>query len=279
MPDHISSISSILLYICGPCMFMDTIISLDYSSSLTISILLFLVITLAAMVLGILLIFLLLGRRRKEFSYRLMAVASVMGNAGFFGLPIVKAVFPAAPEAAAYSCIFCVSMNIVAWTLCVFILTDDRKYMSVRASFLNPTVISVLLAMFFYALGAKNWMPRLVLGGIQSVGVLSTPLCMIILGIRLSAMSPKSFFTSPVPWLASFGKLLIFPLLSYGLVLLLPLPDVFRASILLLSATPCASIIMNLSEIHHHGQEITARCALLSTLLSVLTIPLLSLLL
>ena len=170
-------------------------------------------------------------------------------------------------------------MNIVAWTLCVFILTDDRKYMSVKASLLNPTVLPVALAMVLYALGAKNRMPQLVLGGIHSVGSISTPLCMFILGIRLSTMTLKSFFTSPVPWLASFGKLLVFPLISYGIVLLLPLSDVFRASILLLSATPCASIILSLSEIHHHGQDIAARCALLSTLLSVLTIPLLSLLL
>ena len=279
IPDHMSSISSILLYICGPCMFLDTIISMDYSASITVNIFLFLVITLAVMGLALLLIFLLLGRQRKDFAYRMMAIASVMGNAGFFGLPIVRAVFPAAPEAAAYSCIYCVSMNVVAWTLCVFILTDDRKYMSVKASFLNPTVLSVLLAMILYALGAKNWMPQLVLGGIHSVGGISTPLCMFVLGIRLSRMDLKSFFTSPVPWLASFGKLLVFPLLCYGIVLLLPLSDVFRASILLLSATPCASIILNLSEIHHHGQDIAARCALLSTLLSILTIPLLSLLL
>ncbi len=279
IPDHMSSISSILLYICGPCMFLDTIVNMDYSPSQTVSMLLFLVITLAVMGLVLLLIFLLLGRRRKDFAFRMMAIASVMGNVGFFGLPIVKAVFPAAPEAAAYSCIFCASMNIVAWTLCVFILTDDRKYMSVKASLLNPTVLPVALAMILYALGAKNRMPQLVLGGIHSVGSISTPLCMFILGIRLSTMTMKSFFTSPVPWLASFGKLLVFPLISYGIVLLLPLSDVFRASILLLSATPCASIILNLSEIHHHGQDIAARCALLSTLLSVLTIPLLSLLL
>ena len=279
IPDHMSSISSILLYICAPCMFLDAIISLDYSASMTANIFLFLVITLAVMVLALLLIFLLLGRRRKDFAFRMMAIASVMGNVGFFGLPVVRAVFPEAPEAAAYSCIFCVSMNIVAWTLCVFILTDDRKYMSVKASLLNPTVLPVTVALVLYASGAKNWMPQLVLGGIHSVGGISTPLCMFILGIRLSTMNLKSFFTSPVPWLASFGKLLVFPLLCYGIVLLLPLSDVFRASILLLSATPCASIILNLSEIHHHGQDIAARCALLSTLLSILTIPLLSLLL
>ena len=92
-------------------------------------------------------------------------------------------------------------------------------------------------------------------------------------------MNLKKLFTEPVPYLASAGKLIAFPLISYLLVLPFPLAPVFKASILILSATPCASIILNLAEIHHNGQETAADCALLSTLLSIATIPLLSLLL
>ena len=91
-------------------------------------------------------------------------------------------------------------------------------------------------------------------------------------------MKLKPLFTHPQPWVTSLGKLVIFPLFSYLLVLFLPLSAVFKASILILSATPCASIILNLSEIHQSGQETAANCTLLSTLVSVVTIPLLSLL-
>ena len=128
--EHVSSISSTLLYLCGPCMFLGALMDLDPSPELTLNMFLFLVITFAAQVLFMLLVFLALGPRRKTFSGRMASIASVMGNAGFFGLPIVKALFPQAPEAAAYSCIFCVSMNILAWTLGVFVLTNYRKYIS-----------------------------------------------------------------------------------------------------------------------------------------------------
>ena len=53
----------------------------------------------------------------------------------------------------------------------------------------------------------------------------------------------------------------------------------FRGSILILSAAPCASILLNLAEIHENGREPAAACALLTTLLSIVTIPLLSFLL
>ena len=45
---------------------------------------------------------------------------------------------------------------------------------------------------------------------------------------------------------------------------------------LILGATPCASVILSLAEIHNSGQSLAANCALLTTLLSVITIPLLS---
>ena len=275
---HMSSVSAILLYLCGPCMFIGALTDLVPSSELNMNMLLILVISFVTQVLMIPLVFLLLGQRRNTLDGRITSIASVMGNAGFFGLPIVKALFPASPEAAAYSCIFCVSMNIIAWTLGIYFLTGEKKYMSLKAAFWNPTVISVCIAVILYLLKAKEWMPSLLMKGIHSVSGISTPLCMMILGVRLSMMEMKPLFTHATPWLVVLGKMIVFPLFSYLLVLFLPLSDVFKASILILSATPCASVILNLSEMHHSGQQLAANCTLLTTLVSVVTIPLLSLL-
>ena len=170
-------------------------------------------------------------------------------------------------------------MNILAWTMGVYCLTEDRKYISLRSAFINPTVLAVAAGMVLYACGARDWMPELVITAIRNIGALTTPLCMIILGIRLSTMNLKELFGRPFVYGVTVGKLLLFPLFSYGLTLLLPLDPVFRGCVLLLSGTPCASIILNLAEIYDNGQSLAANCALLSTLLCVLTIPLLSLLL
>ncbi len=277
-PDHMGSTSAILLYICAPGMFLNALVSLEPSESLSLQMLAFFGVTMGIQIIFLALLFLLLGKRREDFSSRIAAIASMMGNVGFFGLPIVRAAFPQAPEAAAYSCIFCATMNILAWTVGVFVLTGNRKYISLRAAFVNPTVLSVALGIVLYLTGARNWLPSLAQGGFSTLGSMTTPLCMFILGIRLATMSLRQLVSQPATWLAVFGKLVIFPLFSYLLVLPLPMEPVFKASVLILSATPCASIILNLAEIHKNGQELAANCALLSTLLSVITIPLLSLL-
>ena len=277
--EHLSSVSVILLYVCGPGMFLNALTALDFSTELLRRMGLFLVFSLSGEIAMMLIILLLLGKKRKEFSMRMLSIASVMGDVGFFGMPVVRALFPGAPEAAVYSCVFNISLNILAWTVGVFTLTGEKRYISLRAAFLNPTVLSVAAGLVLYILKAKTWLPALLQDGFRTIGAMSTPLCMLILGIRLATMDFRKLFTTPLVWLIAAGKLLVFPLFCYLLVLAFPFDPVFRGSILILAATPCASILLNLAEIHHNGQELAANCALLTTLLSVATIPLLSLLL
>jgi len=277
-PDHLSSMSVILLYVCGPGLFLNALIDLDFSPELTRRMGLFILFSLAGETVLMLLLRLVSGRRRNEFSLRMLSIASVMGNVGFFGMPVVRALFPGAPEAAVYSCMFNISLNIVSWTVAVFTLTGEKRYISLRAAVVNPSVIAATAGFVLYLLKANAWLPDLLRGGFQALGAMSTPLCMIILGVRLATIDPKKLFSTPLVWLISAGKLIVFPLFCLALTLPFDFDPVFRGSILILAATPCASILLGLAEIHGNGQKLAANCALLSTLLSVITIPLLSLL-
>ena len=258
---------------------MNALSYLDPSPELFAKMGLFLLIALAGETALMLLILLVLGReKRKEFALRMLSIATVMGNVGFFGMPVVRALFPDAPEAAVYSSMFNAALNILAWTVGVFTLTGEKKHISLKAALVNPSMLAVFTGIILCLLRAKNWIPDILRTGFSSVGAMSTPLCMIILGVRLATMDFKTLFTTRLAWLISAGKLIVFPLFCYLLVLPLPLDPVFKGSVVILAGTPCASILLNLAEIHHNGQELAANCALLSTILSILTIPLLSLL-
>ena len=275
-PDHLSTTSVILLYVCSPCMFINALLAPDPSPDLPGKMGLFILISLIGEVAMMLILRLFCGKRKQDFNLRMLSVASVMGNVGFFGLPVVRALFPESPEAGVYSCMFNISLNIVAWTVCVFNLTGEKKHMSLRAALLNPSLISAAVGFILWLLKAKTWLPVMLQDGIRTVGNMSTPLCMLILGIRLATLDFKSLFTTPIVWLISACKLVAFPLFCFLLVLPLPLDPVFKGCMLMLAATPCASITLNLAEMHNRGQKLAANCALLSTLLSIITIPLLS---
>ena len=252
-PAHLSTTSVLLLYVCSPCMFIDALIRPDLSPDLPGKMGLFILISLAAEIAMMLILRFLCRRKKQDFGMRMFSVASVMGNVGFFGLPVV-------------------------WTVCVFHLTGERKHMSLKAALLNPSLVSAAVGFLLYLLNAKAWLPEMLQSGMRTVGNMSTPLCMLILGIRLATLNFRKLFTTPIVWLISAGKLLVFPLFCWLLVLALPLDPVFKGCMLMLAATPCASIVLNLAEMHNSGQDLAANCALLSTLLSIVTIPLLSLL-
>jgi Predicted permeases len=278
-PEHLSSVSVILLYICGYALYVNALYGLEPSPKLFRKMGLFLLFALAGETALMLLIRLFLGReKRKLFSLRMLSIASVMGNVGFFGMPVVLALFPDAPEAAVYSTMFNAALNILAWTVGVFTLTGEKRHISFRAALINPSILAVFTGILLCLLNAREWFPGILRTGLSTLGAMSTPLCMIILGIRLATMDLRRLFTTPLVWCIAAGKLLVFPLFCYLLALPFPLDPVFRGSFLILAGTPCASILLNLAEIHRNGRELAANCALLTTLLSIVTIPLLSLL-
>ena len=281
--EHLPSLSAVLIYICSPCMIIGAYLQMEYSPRALGNMGLFFVITLVLQIAFMGLLRLILRDKFKEAKYKVLTVASVMGNVGFFGLPIVRALFPENPEVMCYSSVYVFSMNLLVFTVGVFCLTGNKKYLSLKSLLLNPTTISTAVAIPLFIFGVGPLMAGAGLSFITDalglLGGVTTPLCMIILGIRLTTVRFRSLFTRPIVWLACLAKLVLFPLFCYLAVYFLPLDTTLKASVLVLSSVPCASVVFNLAEIHRGESELAANCLLVSTLVCFLTIPLLALLL
>ena len=277
--DHLGSLSGVLVYACSPCMILSSFLSMDFSVDHLWKMGIFFVLTLILQCLFMGGLYLLFRKKYEDSRYRLLTIGAVMGNVGFFGLPIIKALLPTHPEVLCYSSIYAVTMNLLAFTVGVFCLTGKKEDMRPRAALINPSSLTfALVALPLYILGGRNFLPSLMVGGIDLLGKMSTPLCMLILGVRLATVSLPKLFARPAVYLISAAKLLAFPLFIFGATCFLPLDFAMKASIVILSATPCASLIFNLAEIHHSEEELSANCMLVSTLICFLTIPLFTLL-
>lgn len=277
--DHLPTLSAVLIYVCGPCMTISAFLALDFSLRDLANMGLFFVATFLLQAAFMGLIFLIFRKRIHESKYRILALGSVLGNVGFFGLPIVKALIPENPEVMCYAAVYVISMNILVFTVGVFCLTGKKETMTLRAAIFNPSMLGFSVGLVLYILGANRFLPQLLMNGVGLLGNMTTPLCMIILGVRLGTVSFKKLFARPIVYATCLGKLLLFPLFCYAAVALLPLDPSFKASMLILSATPCASIIFNMAEIHRSETELSANCVLVSTLICFLTIPVLTLIL
>ena len=277
--DHLPTLAAVLVYILSPCLPVSAFLDLEFSWPAFGELMLFFALTLVLQGGFMAILFLFLRKRYDDARFRILNVGAVLGNVGFFGIPIMKALLPENPEVAGYAAMYIISMNILVFTVGVFCLTRDKKYMSLRSALLNPTMAGVAVALPLYFTGGQHYLPEMLVSAVHLLGKMTTPMCMFILGMRLSTVPVKSLFTRPFAYGVALSKLLLFPLFSYLCVLFLPLPFSFKASILILSATPCATIVMNLAELYRSQRTLCSNCVLLSTLLCFLTIPVLALLL
>lgn len=287
---HLSTMSTILVYICGPCMITYAFYNASVASQtlgldkgqMALKMLYFALATTLLQALFMLALYLLLRKKYEDAKYRILTCGSVLGNVGFFGLPLVVSLVDS-PMAAVYSSIYVITMNFLVFTVGVFCLTNDKKYMSIKAAFINPTTIGVVMAIPAFIFGNKisgNQTVSVFADAINLLGKMTTPMCMLILGIRLATVSFKNLWTRPFIYLICLLKMIVFPVVCFFAVYFLPFLDSdFKAAILIISAVPCASVILNLAEIHHSEEELAANCVLVSTLLCFITIPIVTLLL
>ncbi len=274
--EHLSTLSAILVYVCSPCMVVASFMETERSWYMIGQIMLFFVVSLAIQTV---LTFALYGIFRKKFAnikYRMLTVSFGLGNAGFFGIPIIKALLPGHPEVACFACVYIVGMNMLTFTIGAYCLTGDKKRMTFKKAFLNPPFISLIVALVMYAVSFQSFVPVLLRDAIGLLSKTTTPLCMIILGIRLASVSFKKLFSRAYVYIICACKLLIFPFACLAIVYFLPLDPIFKAAMFILGGTPCAAVMLNIAEMYDGETELAANCVLLSTLLCVFTIPIIN---
>lgn len=272
--DHLKTLSGLLLYICTPCMILNSFQNMEYSMENLKNTGLFALASFLAQLLFFIILFVIFRKKYDDGRFRILSVAAPLGNVGYFGVYLVTAVFPDDPSVSCYSMAYVITMNLLVYTIGKYLITSDKKYVSVKNAILNPTVLAGIVSVILYLL--KSELPSFLGTAVSAISSMTTPLCMIILGIRLATMSIKKIFGNPFAYIVSAVKLVIYPFFAYLCVAFLPFFDeTFKLSMFVLSAAPSAAIILSMAEFHGCEQELSANVLLMTTLLCIITLPLL----
>lgn len=275
---HAKSMSAILIYILGPAMIINSFLGLTYSKENIIRIGIYFLISLMAQIVFFVMLYLVLHRKYDDSKYRIMSIGGVLGNVGFLGMPVVASVFPNDPIVLVYSSINVMSMNLIVFTIGTYMITNDKKYVSVRNAIINPTTIAIFIALPIFISGIH--FPEEIENGIALLGKMVTPMCMLILGIRLSEAKMREIFSRFFVYVTCALKLIVYPLVVFLLVRWIPgIEDAAKTTVVVLAMMPAGAIIESLAELYECQQEFSANVVLLTTILSVITIPLMTYLL
>lgn len=276
-PQAISAFAVILMYVCQPCLTIYSLTRVEYSRDVFVRMMIFLALTfvLQAVVLGV--YYLIFRKKQDNVAVRISNVAVAFGNVGFLGVPLLESIFPDNPEVLVYSTAFLIGMNLLGWTFASAIITRDKKYVSIKKAIFNPATVGLIIGLPLFFIGAK--MPTQLDAMITLLGKMTTPLCMLIMGMRLAVNSPRSVFCRPMQYVVVVFKQVIFGLIALLLVWFLPLPTYFKETMFILACTPVASVVLNFAEMLGEGQETAANLVLLGTMSSIVTIPMMTLIL
>lgn len=272
----IHGIASILLYICTPSIIIHSFLEATADSGTVTDMLIFAAFAIAVMAAMIGALYLILKRKFDDPRARVATIASSLGNCGFFGIPILQALLPDQPHVMIFSAVMSVFMNFISFTFGLMIMSGDAKYVTPKKLFLNPSVLSLLVALPLFAFNVQ--LPDAVSSALDLFVKMSTPLCMFVLGMRLATVRFSEVFTNPYAYLAVFAKQIVMPLIAVLITVLVPCDPTLEMALVIMCACPVATVVLNLSEVIESGQRHALNTVLLGTILSIVTLPLIMLL-
>lgn len=195
----------------------------------------------------------------------------VFANTGFMGYPVLLDVF--GQEAVFYASLIHMAFNFFVYTYAIMCLTkgDDSEFKLNFKQLLTPGIILIFVGIFIYLFDIQ--LPSVLMDTINSVGSLTAPLSMMMIGSSLAVYPIKDSFTDWRSYVFAFVRLMIVPFVTMIMCRLLHIDAYYANITIITNAMPVGSMVLMLATQYNANVKIVTRNIVVSTLLSVITIP------
>ena len=195
--------------------------------------------------------------------------ATVCSNAGFMGNPIAESVFGSI--GLLYASIYLIPLRIVMWSAGVsyFTHTTDKKTL-IRRVATHPCIVAVYIGLFLMI--TQTQLPAFVNKTISTIGSCTTAMSMFIIGAILAEVNVKTVI-SKVTLLYSGLRLVIIPLVVFAGCMVFRVNPLLTGVSVVLAGMPAGTTTAILAAKYGGDEKFATKCVVLSTVLSLITIP------
>ena len=193
-------------------------------------------------------------------------------NAGFMGIPLVESLFGV--QAVSYLVGYIALMNLLQWGYGLSVLTGKKMRFNLKTVVTNPLLVSPFIGLFLFCTGLAQRLPAPVSTALNGIAGCNGPLAMIVLGSYLAKSSLKSLFTTGRQYLTCAVRLILIPLVVMAVFALLPIDRTVRLAVFIACAAPVGANVAVYSQLFDLDYPYACQSVALSTLLSILTMPL-----
>ena len=274
--EECNRICNILLMVVTPCLLLSNL-QRPFQKEILWELLFSLILAVASSFLAILSArFLFLPKAGGE-NRRIERYGASFGNVGFIGIPLVTCIFGA--EYAVYAVVFVVVFHVLSWTVGVGILKGSFRAMSWKEAFLNPGVLSCLVAVPLFVLNIT--LPSPIGSVVHYLSSLNTPLAMLVCGFFIAGVDWKRFGDKGILY-TSLIRLVLIPFLTMLLYWALGIHRFIEGGAVLvlvnLIASACPSAIATSMMAARYGLdgEYASVIVAVTTVGCLLTVPLIA---
>lgn len=212
--------------------------------------------------------------KKNDYEQRVFLLCFTFTNLGFIGIPVVGSMF--GQGALIHVAVFMLLYNVLFYTYGIFLFRNRNEKFSWKSlrPMLNMGMLSCVIAVLLFFLPIK--LPLVLSSTITYLGNAATPLALIIIGVSIGTRKNiLAVFQNKRLYLFAFFKMILIPIVFTLILKRLPIPEEVSQIGVILMAMPVGSMPLLMISQRNLDGTLCSDSIILTTLLSVVTIPLL----
>lgn len=196
--------------------------------------------------------------------------AVIYSNCGFIGIPLINGILGS--EGVFYLTSYMTVFNLVVWTHGMVTMSGKNDKKSILKALLSPSILATVVGFLFFI--CRIILPEVLTKPITYIGDMNTPLAMLVSGVTIAQTNVIGIFTKLRNYYIAFLKLLLMPVIILLVYRMFHLPNIVLLTTVLACACPTAATINLFSIRYERNYFYASELFTITTLLSLLTIPL-----
>lgn len=263
-------LTDFVVFVTLPCMIFESF-NMDFSLEAlrqgAVALLIAVGMSLVALVLGKVLYNRFPYEEKSIFQY-----GTLVSNSGFAGLPVVSGAY--GDEGLFLGSLFIIPTRILMWSAGISLFTRADAKQAFKKVMLNPGIIAVEVGLVRMILQLP--LPHFVDTAVDNMGACTSPLAMALVGAILADVPLKTVFEPKCFYLVAVRQFLL-PGICLAALKLLGMDALTIGVSVVITGMPIGSTTAILAQKYGADAQFASKCVFVSTLTSLVTVPILTL--
>ena len=204
----------------------------------------------------------LLYKKTDEEKRKPLRYGTIVSNGGFLGNPVIESIY--GTSGLLYASVFMLPVRVVMWSA-------GQKKNVLKKVITHPCIVSIYLGLIVMFLPV-SW-PDFFTRAVEGLSSANTPMSMMLIGMMLAEMDPRGLIDRTMVFYATV-RLVLIPAVVFAVTVPLPVDPVLRGITVIMAGMPAPVTTALLSSKYHGDERYATGMIFLSTLMSLLTLPL-----